>query len=420
MGRRWGEARRKRFGRRALGALLPCLALLAVALPSANASAAPRKVAKSPAAATSSFGLDLLGKLPAGNAVISPDSIATALAMAGTGARAATAKQMAEVLHLKGPSRFDSIGGLQHRIFAAAAEAGAGNPAAPTLTIANGLFVQSGYPLEPAFVAGLGEHFGATPETVDFLTDPAAATAAINAWADAHTNGVIPKLFDELPPETRLVLANAVYLKAKWRHEFEASDTSKAPFHRPGGEVTTEFMHQQNRFPYAAGPGYKAVDLPYAGSKLSLLAVLPTTGSVGGLEARLRKSGLAPVVNALAPANVELTLPRFHLNTEAELGSALEALGMKAPFGETADFSGISGNRELKIGVVRHIADIKVNEEGTEAAAVTGVGVVATAAPAIPPDLVPFKANRPFLFFVRDDATGAVLFAGRLTDPQGT
>jgi serpin B len=389
--------------------------------PASPRRAAPSGPVRSPAAATALFGLDLLGKLPPGNAVISPDSIATALAMAGTGAKGDTAAQIAAVLHLKGPMRFDSIGGLQHDVFAAQRAAAVGHPSAPTLTIANGLFVQQGYALAPAFVGGLSEHFGASPEAVDFADDPPGATAAINSWTSAHTNGVIPELFSELPPETRLVLANAVYLKAKWRHVFEDYGSLSGPFHRDGKTTKVKFMRQTDHFDYAAGPGYQAVDLPYRGSTMSMLVVVPTEGGgVAGLESRLREEGLAPVVNGLSSRAVQLSMPRFHLRTEAELNGPLKALGMKLPFDEGADFSGITVVEALKIGQVQHIADIKVDEEGTEAAAATGLVVIPTSAEAPPRDLVVFNADHPFLFFVRDDATGAVLFAGRLTNPQGT
>jgi serpin B len=369
------------------------------------------------------LGLSLLGKLPPGNAVISPDSVATALAMVGTGAVGPTADQIASTLGLNTgvPGVFDWVGRLQRAIDSAQARAGTGHPGAPTLTIANGLFVQSGFALKPEFVGGLSEQFGVAPESLDFEHDAPGAVAAINSWTSAHTNGVIPKLFSELPPETRLVLANAVYLKAKWRHEFEKSDTYPAPFHRTGGDVTAEFMHQENRFLYGSGPGYQAVDLPYRGSKLSMTVVLPTGGgSVGALERSLRKSGLGPVVHKLSLSTVNLTLPRFHLDTEASLNAALDALGMKLPFSEAADFSGIASGAPLKIGEVRHVADIKVNEEGTEAAAATGVTVKVESAPAWSQPIVTFKADHPFLFFVRDDKTGAVLFAGRLTNPAAT
>jgi serpin B len=387
--------------------------------PASPPRAVPSGPARSPAAATAAFGLDLLGKLPPGNAVISPDSIATALAMAGTGARGETAAQIAAALHLKDPSRFDSIGGLQHDVFAAQAAAAAGHPSAPTLTIANGLFVQQGYALAPAFVGGLSDHFGAAPEAVDFAGDPPGATAAINSWTSAHTDGIIPKLFSELPAETRLVLANAVYLKAKWREAFERG-AYPAPFHRNGKTTKAKFMAQTDEFDYAAGPGYQAVDLPYRGSTLSMLVVLPTEGGgVAELESRLREEGLAPVVKRLSSRPVRLSMPRFHLRTEAELNRPLKALGMKLPFSEAADFAGITTADPLKIGQVQHVADIKVDEEGTEAAAATGL-VAESSVEAPPRNLVVFDADHPFLFFVRDDKTGAILFAGRMTNPQGT
>jgi serpin B len=364
------------------------------------------------------FGLDLLGT-QRGNAVISPASVSAALAMAGTGARGSTADEMATTLGLKGPARFDSVGALLRQVLAAQAAAAGESPEAPTLAIANGLFVQQGFALRTPFAEGLQAHFGATPEAVDFLGDPNAALDAINAWGSAHTDGIIPRMLAEIPAETRLVLANAVYLKAKWEEEFEAEDTSPGTFHRANGKkVKTEFMHQVDQLRYGVGPGYKAVELPYRASSLSLLAVLPVGSGVARLERSLREAGgLGGVVRDLAPETVEMSLPRFHLRTEASLIAPLEALGMKLPFTEAGDFSGIAAE-SLMIGQVEHVADIDVDEEGTEAAATTGVGIVATSAPAPPLDSVVFNANRPFLFFVRDDESGAILFAGRLNDPS--
>jgi serpin B len=384
----------------------------------------PSSPVRSPAAATAAFGLDLLGKLPPGNAVISPDSIATALAMAGTGAKGPTAEQIAGALHLNvtGPTGFEGVGKLQHALARGQAAAAAGHPEAdaPELKIANGLFVQQGLSLRTQFVGGLQEDFGTAPEGVDFAGDPSGATAAINSWTSANTDGLIPGLFSELPATTRLILANAVYLKAKWRDEFKASATSPAPFHRDRGDVSTEFMHQTIRLSYAAGPNFSAVELPYRASNLSLLVVLPGGAGLAALESELGKRGLGSVVHFLAPETVKLSLPRFHLDTETELTPILKALGVTLPFSAAADFSGITAAEPLRISKVKHIADIEVDEEGTEAAAVTGIGVVAVSAPAPPLKFVVFKADHPFLFFVRDDKTGAILFAGRLTDPQGT
>lgn len=421
---------RQRIGRR-LSVGLACLAVAGCAAFSLGAIAVagsattetadgkhstPPTGPDAPLSPTESFGLDLLGTQPAGNAVLSPLSAATALAMAGTGAAGETAAQIATTLGLKGPARFDSVGALQAKMLAAQTKAAAGSPEAPTLALANGLFVQQGFSLRPPFVGGLQTHFGATPEAVDFSGDPTAALAAINGWGSAHTNGIIPEMLAELPTETRLVLTNAVYMKAKWQEEFERAETFPGPFHRANGKTASvEFMHQTGRYKYGAGSGYKAIELPYRASTLSLLVVLPTGRGVAKLERRLREDGLGAIVGGLRPETVKLSLPRFHLRTEVSLVPGLQSLGMKIPFTEAADFSGITATERLMIGAIEHVADIDVDEEGTEAAATTGIAIVPTSA--APVAGVTFKADRPFLFFVRDDETGAVLFAGRLTDP---
>ena len=419
---------------RGMVAALACLSLAACAVlvlslaafwgPAATAAHRSKHHSKQvekvkPLAPGEGFGLDLLGTQPPGNVVVSPASVAAALAMAGTGAGGSTAEEIATTLGLKGPARFDSVGALLGKRLAAQAAAAGESSEAPTLAIANGLFVQQGFALKPPFVEGLQQHFGASPEAVDFLGDPNAALGAINAWGSAHTNGIIPQMLSEIPAETRLVLANAVYLKAKWEEEFEQEEDFPGTFHRANGKgVQTEFMHQVDQFRYGAGPGYKAIELPYRASSLSLLAVLPVGSGVPKLERRLRLSGgLAEVVLGLSPEAVKLSLPRFHLRTEASLVAPLEALGVKVPFTDLANFSGIAAE-PLKIGEVEHIADIEVDEEGTEAAATTGITVVPTSAVVGPIESVTFNANRPFLFFVRDDKSGAVLFAGRLTDPS--
>jgi len=228
----------------------------------ATHGATHRHAAFTPAAATGAFGLDLISAQPPGNTVLSPDSVAAALAMAGTGAGGRTAAQIAQTLDLKGPTAFAAVGNLQRAITNAQVSAGEGHAKAPTLALANGLFLQQGFPLKPAFVGGLQQHFGAAPDALDFAGNPAGSTAAINSWVSEHTGGVIPALFAELPLETRLLLANAVYLKAAWRYPFKRRDTALAPFHNNAGSTQTEFMHQTEHLRYSSGHGYKAVELP--------------------------------------------------------------------------------------------------------------------------------------------------------------
>lgn len=369
-----------------------------------------------PAAATGAFGLDLMRAQGPGNLVLSPDSIAAALAMTGIGGVGRTAEEIAHALHLQGPTRLADVGDLQ-RAIAAGQAAAAGEAEPPTLEIANGLFLQQGLPFAPAFLASAQQRFGATPATVDFSANPTGTLEAINGWVSEHTKGLVPRLLDSLPKGMALALANAVYLDADWRYPFNKGRTGPGVFHEATGEVTVDFMRQTELLPYGTGPGYRAVALPYRSSTLSLLVMLPVRQELGALQHRLDGRSLARIARDLTPRPVDLSLPRFHLNTETELTNSLRKLGMPTPFGESANFSRITTAVGLKIAFVKHAADFTVDEGGTVAAAVTVVGVKVKSAPRPPRNLVAFNANRPFLFFLRDDRTGAVLFAGRLSDP---
>lgn len=370
-----------------------------------------------PAAATGAFGLDLMRAEGPGNLVLSPDSAAAALAMTGTGGVGRTAEEIAGTLHLKGPAALAAVGDLQRAIAAGQAAAAAGDPDPPTLEIANGLFLQQGLPFEPAFLSGALQRFDAAPETVDFAGNPTGALEAINGWVSERTKGLIPRILDSLPEEMALALANAVYLDADWEHPFKKSKTRPGVFHKTAGKVTVDFMHQTESLRYGAGPGYRAVALPYRSSTLSLLVVLPVRQRLGVLQHRLDGSSLGRIARGLSARPVILSLPRFHLNTDTELIGALKKLGMRIAFSEAADFSRITTAVPLKIAFVKHVADFTVDEAGTVAAAATAVGVVPVSASPPPRDPVTFNANRPFLFFLRDERTGAVLFAGRLTNP---
>ena len=386
------------------------------------ASAAKRRpkgvtpVALRPAVATGALGLDLMRAAGPGNVVLSPDSVAAALAMTGMGGSGPTAREIARTLHLRGPVAFAAVGKLQRAIVNGQTAAAKGDPDPPTLAIANGLFLQQGLPVESAFLSGLDRHFGVTPEILDFQGDPTGALGAINGWVSDRTRGLVPQILDSIPADLALALANAVYLKAAWRHPFERRDTSPGPFFKGKTRTTVQFMHQIERLPYGSGRGYRAVALPYRSSTLSLLVVLPVRQRLGSLQHRLGARGLARIVRSLSPRTVDLSLPRFHLNTQVDLVGTLARLGMPTAFSDAADFSRITAAAPLKIDFVKHAADFTVDEAGTVAAAATVVGGVAFSGPGLPPKAITFKANRPFLFFLRDDRTGATLFSGRLVD----
>jgi serpin B len=307
------------------------------------------------------------------------------------------------------------VGRLQRGIAAEEAAAGAGHPKAPILATANGLFVQSGFPVKPAFVSGLESEFGAGPDALDFVHDPLGSLNAINGWVSERTNGIIPELLEELPPETRLVLTNAVFLDASWRNPFPANKTSPGHFFAPGESQRVEFMHQTRELRYGSGPGYQAVEMPYRASTLAFLVVLPTGGSVGPLEGRLAGERLDGVARKLSPTPVAISMPRFHVSTNKALNGELESLGMTDAFSEAANFTGIRAANGLEIRLVEHAADLRVDEAGTVATAATAV-VFGKKSKHRPRPAISFDADHPFLFFLRDRRTGAVLFAGRLVD----
>ncbi len=414
------------------GALLAVLACVAAAgggslgvAASAPGSSLGTRRARHPATATpplsaaaagSAFGLTLMRRLGPGNLVFSPDSIAAALAMAGAGAVGETAAQIVSVLQLPSYASLVGVGRLQQQLAAEQAPAGAGSSQAPTLDVANGLFVQEGFAIEPAFLSALQSGFTAAPQAVNFETAPAAAAETVNAWVSAHTDGLIPGIVGTLTPETRLLLADAVYLKASWLTPFPRRATAPAPFEQPGGAVSVAFMNEQQTLPYARGAGWQALELPYGASTLSLLVLLPPAGRLAALERALDPAMLGRIVAHLTPRGVAVSLPRFQLSLLRSLNGPLEALGMRKAFSAGAEFSGISTAVPLHISAVQHAADITVAEEGTVAAAATTVGIEIESAVREAREPIRFDADRPFLFFLRDDRSGALLFAGRLSD----
>ena len=373
------------------------------------------------AASIDAFGLDLFRRLAAAgdNTVISPASIAIALAMAEAGARGGTASQMDAVLHGAGAgsgagmNALDQVLAGRNGTFTDAE----GHDLTVALRIANAPFAQAGMALEPSYLDALASRFGAGLRLVDYQRDPEAARNLINAWVKSRTEGRIPQLLAPgiLDSLTRLVLVNAIYLKAPWQVPFDAQLTKPAPFTRADGLTvdvpTMAGGGQQLR--YAEGSGWRAVELPYAGGSLAMTIVVPD--DLAAFVQHLDATQFGQITGALAGREVELWLPRFALQAETDLAGTLSTLGMPLAFDpERADFSGITTEERLFVSAVVHQAAISVDEKGTEAAAATGVAMAATAMPA---DLVTLRVNRPFLFAVRDVPTGAILFLGQVTDP---
>ena len=390
---------------------------LAFAADVTRASAAP---ADAVTAGTSidAFGLALLARLEtgAGNVVVSPTSVAIALAMARAGASGATGTQMDAVLHGVGANGINALDQ------ALAARSGtftdaAGTALPVTLQIANAPFAQRGLALLPGYLDTLAADFGAGVRLVDYQADPEAARQAINTWVKTQTEGRIPQLLGAgtVTPATRLTLVDAIYLKAPWATAFPVEATKPAPFTRAdGSSVSVATMSLSTNLGYAEGAGWRAVELPYVGGSLALTVILPD--DLATFEEGLTPQVLAQVTSALAPREVELSLPKFSIETSMSLAAALRSMGMPLAFDpDQADFSGMTTQERLFISDVIHQADIAVDEKGTEAAAASAVVMAGTAAPAEP---VTVRVDRPFLFALRDLPTGAILFLGRVNDPS--
>ncbi len=373
--------------------------------------------------AINAFGLALYQRLaaddPSANLVVSPTSVALALSMARAGARGQTAAEMDAVLrnlatdeHAAWVAALDSLLNARTGTFPDRS----GDPQDVTLRIVNAPFAQRGFALETPYIEALGERFGAGLRLVDYINAAEAARVAINGWVKEQTERRIPELLAEgtVNDLTRLVLVNAIYLKAAWQVPFVEGGTVPAPFTRlDGTTVDVQMMQTSSELPYASGDGWRAVELPYVGGKLSMLVIVPD--DLAAFEASLDGAALAGMVDGLAARTVQLGLPKFGTETHLDLKDILAGLGMPTAFTEDADFTGITREDRLLISAVIHQANIDVDEKGTEAAAATAVILQAVSAPL---DIVTLTVDRPFLFALRDMETGAVLFLGRVADPS--
>lgn len=351
-----------------------------------------------------------------GNLILSPFNIATALSMALAGARGQTAAEIQSVLHLAAGANYAAAFGT---LLANLAKAG--NTGGNQLLAANGLWVQKGFGIEPAFESTLANHYKAPPAQLDFLGNPEGARAQINSWTDEHTKGKIKDLFPagSLDPQTRLVLASAIYFYGSWQNQFVTSRTRPEPFTLLNGTtVQGSFMNQTTNFLYGETQSAQILEMPYAGTGIAFDVVLPKSAAgLAEIEKSMTATDLAGWVGTLSSRNVEVSLPKFRSESGFSLAKSLAAMGMPTAFSDQADFSGIAPDRTLAISQVFHKAFVDVSEKGTEAAAATGIGLRA-AAMRLPPPPVVFRADHPFLFLIRDTRSGAILFIGRLMNPR--
>jgi len=403
--------------------LPPLMALLAIGLLAAAVAVPARAQERDLVARQTTFACDLFHELrdPDQNVVFSPLSAATALTMTYAGARGGTELQMGRVLHLG--LRQEAV----HREMAdlLAALAGRGNDRGQRLLFANALWVQQSHPILDWYRELLAERYNAELAVQDYGSDPEAARRAINAWVAAKTEGRIEELVARgmIGRLTRLVLTNALYFRGTWAEAFPAN-SPPAPFHRLDGRaVEVDMMHRRGDFDYVEGDGFQLLEIPYRGGDLRLAIFLPTRpDALPALEARLAPEFLQQSFERLRRQRVSVYIPKFNARSHFDLAGMLRRLGMPDAFApEEADFSGMTGQRNLYLSAVLHAATIAVDERGTEATAATAVVArEGSARPIDPRQQIPvFRADHPFLFLIRERASGAVLFLGHLVDPTG-
>jgi serine protease inhibitor len=365
-------------------------------------------------AADNGFGFRLFKQLskeqPNTNVSISPYSTATLLQMVGNGAAGKTLTEMKQLLGTTGLPA-SGVNAANKAI----AQSLMSTNTHVILKTANAIWYRTGSSVKPAFIATNQQFYAATLDALNFA-DPQAVDH-INAWASAKTEGKIPRIADGMidPYNTQLFLANAIYFKGKWSSPFEVRNTKNRSFHlHGGGEKTIAMMQQLKDWEYRQGEDYRAVRLPYEDGNLAMYILLPDEHSTpAAVLSTLSGDNWQPVSKSgFIYAHVNLVIPKFKVEYSVELRDPLESLGMKSAFGDSnADFSGIAPG--IFISQVRHKTYVEINEEGTEAAAVTGATATLTAVRPI----VDMTVDRPFLFLIEDKSTETILFLGVVFDP---
>jgi len=342
---------------------------------------------------------------------LSPFSISTALSMASAGSRGPTLEQMRSVLHLSSPEKLHSTNAALLRQVNDPKQKG------HTLAAANALWGQKGFPFRKEFLDLDRRHYGADLREVDFTNDPEGARQAINLWVGKETRN---RIKDLIPPEgihsdTRLVLANAIYFKGLWASPFKPNQTREGKFFAPGKVESVPLMHQSGKFKLHEERGLQVVELPFTGNDLSMVLLVPTRkDGLAELERTLNPERLAAWLGKMRSQRIEVVVPRFAVTAEFDLKGILSELGMPLAFDRNrADFSGLTTAKEpLALSAVLHKAALDVNERGAEASAASGIMVVARG------EMPQVRADRAFVFLIRDQRSNSLLFLGRLVHPR--
>jgi serpin B len=357
-----------------------------------------------------------------GNLFFSPYSISSALAMTYAGAAGDTAAEMKATLHfdLDDTTLHPAFNALDQYLASLADQDIPDDMGDPfQLEIANAIWGQKDFHFEEKFLDLLAENYGAGLRLLDYIQDPESSRQTINDWVSDQTRDKIQDLIPQgaIDSDTRLVLSNAIYFKATWMEAFEQSLTEEIDFHGLEGQTTRVQMMQGGSsvsYPYFRGEDFTAIELPYVGGQVSMLVLVPDQGGYQDFEGSLTAEQLDSILDNMSYTPVALHFPKFKFESEFSLAQTLAGMGMPSAFSAAADFSGMTGAKDLFISNVFHKAYIGVDEEGTEAAAATAVVMTLTAAPLEPIELT---VDRPFIFLIRESQTGTVLFMGRVLNP---
>ncbi|HEY4217984.1 MAG TPA: serpin family protein [Gemmatimonadaceae bacterium] len=341
------------------------------------------------------------------NVFMSPLSASFSLGMALNGAENQTLDEMRSALQVGNESVPDIDAGYKSLIALLTSL----DPQV-TMSIANSIWYRKTYSFDQTFLDNDASYFNATIKPLDF-TNQQASLASINGWVNDQTHGKIPSILDEIDPDNVMFLINAIYFKGSWRDRFDPAQTQNAPFHAVSGDESAQLMHRNAKMSYTETAMYQAVDLPYGDSAFTMTVVLPKAGtSVESLAASFDATSWQAVAGSLREADVDLYLPKLTMTWKQSLIPDLQSLGMHVPFDpNAADFTGMSttGPR-LYISSVQHKTFVTIDEEGTEAAAVTSTGI-STASAEVP---VTMRVDHPFIFVIRERLSGTVLFMGKV------
>ena len=423
----------KRFSFLAIAAAMAAL-LIGCSVPKATAqvlkSDKPRDTSPKISADTTSalvdgntafaLGLYKLVRTTEGNLFFSPYSISDAMAMTWAGARGQTETDIATAMHFTLPQSqlHPALNKLDLDLASRGQGAKGKDGEGFRLHVVNAIWGQQGFKFTPQYLDTLATNYGAGLRVLDFIKQPEPSRITINDWVAQQTENRIKDLIPAgaINNLTRLVLTNAIYFNAAWAQPFQKGATTQGTFHRlDGSDVSVSMMRQTQSFRYSEGANYQATELPYDGRELSMIVILPRAGAFADFEQSFDSRILKTIVDGLTSREVALTMPKFGFETSMSLKQNLTALGMGNAFTDSADFSGMDGARDLRIQDVIHKAYVAVDEDGTEAAAASAVIVGTTA---LPSDTAEMKVDRPFLFLIRDNPTGTVLFLGRVSDPS--